>query len=146
MDQIFTNALNGLNEDDKQLPQIEHILPLLHRGIGIHHSGLLPLLKEVIEILFQEGLIKVLFATETFAMGLNMPAKTVVFSQVSKWDGKNLRYLTSGEYIQMSGRAGRRGLDERGIVIMMAHDKVEPSVMKNMIMVSYLNVLVIAQV
>ncbi len=70
-------------------------LPLLRRGIGIHHGGLLPILKEVIEILFQEGLIKVLFATETFSIGLNMPAKTVVFTAVNKWDGKEFRNLTS---------------------------------------------------
>lgn len=73
---VFENAIQSLSEDDRTLPQIEHILPLLRRGIGIHHSGLLPILKEVIEILFQEGLIKVLFATETFSIGLNMPAKT----------------------------------------------------------------------
>ena len=85
------------------------MLPMLERGIGIHHGGLLPILKEVIEILFQEGLIKALFATETFAMGLNMPARTVVFSSAKKFDGKDTRYISSGEYIQMSGRAGRRG-------------------------------------
>jgi ATP-dependent RNA helicase DOB1 len=77
--------------------------------LGIHHGGLLPILKEVIEILFQESLVKVLFATETFSMGLNMPAKTVVFTNVTKFDGNEFRNLTSGEYIQMSGRAGRRG-------------------------------------
>ncbi len=67
------------------------MLPLLKRGIGIHHSGLLPLLKEVIEILFQEGLVKALFATETFSMGLNMPARTCVFTNVRKFDGKDFR-------------------------------------------------------
>jgi ATP-dependent RNA helicase DOB1 len=108
-------------------------LPLLKRGIGIHHSGLLPILKEVIEILFQEGLVKALFATETFAMGLNMPAKTVVFTSVRKYDGQEFRWLSSGEYIQMSGRAGRRGLDERGIVILMVDEKMEPAVAKNML-------------
>jgi len=106
---------------------------LLKRGIGIHHSGLLPILKEVIEILFQEGLVKSLFATETFAMGLNMPAKTVVFTSVRKFDGQDFRWLNSGEYIQMSGRAGRRGLDARGIVILMVDEKMEPAVAKNML-------------
>lgn len=81
---VFNNATAGLSEEDRALPQIEHILPLLKRGIGIHHGGLLPLLKEVIEILFQEGLIKVLFATETFSIGLNMPAKTVIFTNVRR--------------------------------------------------------------
>ncbi|WAQ89719.1 hypothetical protein PtA15_11A410 [Puccinia triticina] len=82
VDTVFKNAISNLSEDDQGLPQIKHILPLLKRGIGIHHGGLLPILKEVIEILFQEGLIKVLFATETFSIGLNMPAKTVVFTTV----------------------------------------------------------------
>lgn len=131
--QVFENAISGLSDDDKTLPQIEHILPLLKRGIGIHHGGLLPILKEVIEILFQEGLIKVLFATETFSIGLNMPAKTVVFTNVRKWDGVNFRNLSGGEYIQMSGRAGRRGLDDRGIVIMMCDEKLEPSAAKGMV-------------
>lgn len=130
---VFTNAISNLSDDDRTLPQIEHILPLLKRGIGIHHGGLLPILKEVIEILFQEGLIKVLFATETFSIGLNMPAKTVVFTSVTKFDGRDFRPLSSGEYIQMSGRAGRRGLDERGIVIMMTDEKLEPAVAKNMV-------------
>ncbi|WWC59118.1 uncharacterized protein I303_101666 [Kwoniella dejecticola CBS 10117] len=131
--QVFENAIGGLSEDDKKLSQIEGILPLLKRGIGIHHGGLLPILKEVIEILFQEGLIKALFATETFSIGLNMPAKTVVFTSVRKFDGKDFRNLSGGEYIQMSGRAGRRGLDARGIVIMMCDEKIEPDAAKGMV-------------
>ncbi|KAL7411383.1 antiviral helicase [Mrakia frigida] len=130
---VFENAINALSEDDRDLPQIQSLLPLLKRGIGIHHGGLLPILKEVIEILFQEGLIKVLFATETFSIGLNMPAKTVVFNNVRKFDGKEFRNLSSGEYIQMSGRAGRRGLDDRGIVVMMVDEKLEPEAAKNMV-------------
>ncbi|KAF9132615.1 ATP-dependent RNA helicase mtr4 [Mortierella sp. 14UC] len=133
VNQVFNNAISSLSEDDRTLPQIEHIIPLLRRGIGIHHAGLLPILKEVIEILFQEGLVKVLFATETFSIGLNMPAKTVVFTSVRKWDGKETRWVSGGEYIQMSGRAGRRGLDERGIVIMMLDEKMEPAVAKGMV-------------
>lgn len=130
---VFNNAIEALSVEDRALPQIEHILPLLRRGIGIHHGGLLPILKEVIEILFQEGLIKVLFATETFSIGLNMPAKTVVFTAVRKWDGNEFRNLSSGEFIQMSGRAGRRGLDDRGIVIMMFDEKLEPGAAKTMV-------------
>jgi len=126
VDKVFENALRSLSDDDRSLPQITHILPLLRKGIGVHHSGLLPILKETIEILFQEGLIKVLFATETFSIGLNMPARTVVFTQVTKFDGVSNRPLTSSEYVQMAGRAGRRGLDDRGIVIMMVDDKLEP--------------------
>jgi len=130
---IFNNAIENLAADDRKLPQISNLLPLLKRGIGIHHGGLLPILKEVIEILFQEGLIKVLFATETFSIGLNMPAKTVVFTAARKFDGREFRNLSSGEYIQMSGRAGRRGLDDRGVVIMMCDEKLEPSAAKEMI-------------
>jgi ATP-dependent RNA helicase DOB1 len=130
---VFTSAIEMLSDEDKELPQIQHILPLLRRGIGIHHSGLLPILKETIEILFQEGLIKVLFATETFSIGLNMPAKTVVFTSVRKFDGTALRWVTPSEFIQMSGRAGRRGLDERGIVIMMIDEKMEPPVAKEIV-------------
>jgi len=130
---VFNSAIEMLSVEDKELPQIQHILPLLRRGIGIHHSGLLPILKETIEILFQEGLIKVLFATETFSIGLNMPAKTVVFTSVRKFDGTSLRWVTPSEFIQMSGRAGRRGLDERGIVIMMIDEKMEPAVAKDIV-------------
>lgn len=130
---VFNNAISVLHPEDQELPQIKHILPLLQRGIGIHHGGLLPILKEVIEILFQEGLLKVLFATETFSIGLNMPAKTVVFTSVRKWDGTTFRNLSSGEFIQMSGRAGRRGLDDRGIVIMMFDEQLEPDDAKQMI-------------
>ncbi len=130
---IFNNAIENLAEDDRQLPQITNLLPLLRRGIGIHHGGLLPILKEVIEILFQEGLIKVLFATETFSIGLNMPAKTVVFTATRKFDGKEFRNISSGEYIQMSGRAGRRGLDDRGVVIMMCDEKLEPASAMDMV-------------
>lgn len=131
--EVFNNAIDSLSDDDKKLPQVEHVLPLLKKGIGIHHGGLLPLLKETIEILFSEGLIKALFATETFAMGLNMPARTVVFTNARKFDGKDYRWISSGEYIQMSGRAGRRGLDDKGIVILMVDEKMSPAVGKNLV-------------
>ena len=130
---VFSSAIEMLSEEDRNLVQIQNILPLLRRGIGIHHSGLLPILKETIEILFQEGLLKVLFATETFSIGLNMPAKTVVFTSVRKFDGVSQRWVTPSEFIQMSGRAGRRGLDERGIVIMMIDEQMEPAVAKDIV-------------
>jgi len=130
---VFNSAIEMLSEDDRNLPQIQNILPLLRRGIGVHHSGLLPILKETIEILFQEGLIKVLFATETFSIGLNMPAKTVVFTSVRKFDGFSQRWLTPSEFVQMSGRAGRRGLDDRGIVIMMIGEEMDPAVAKEIV-------------
>ncbi|PHH53428.1 ATP-dependent RNA helicase mtr4 [Ceratocystis fimbriata CBS 114723] len=125
---VFRNAIETLPKADRELPGIKSILPLLERGIGVHHSGLFPILREVIEILFQESLIKVLFATETFAIGLNMPAKTVVFTSVMKFDGTGRRPLSASEYVQMSGRAGRRGLDLRGIVITLFDDFMDPDV------------------
>ena len=131
--EVFQNAMMVLSEEDRALPQVENVLPLLKRGIGIHHGGLLPILKETTEILFGEGLIKALFATETFAMGLNMPARTVVFTSAQKFDGKDMRWVSSGEYIQMSGRAGRRGLDERGIVILMVDDRMNPAIGKELV-------------
>ncbi|KAK8959177.1 hypothetical protein KSP40_PGU016018 [Platanthera guangdongensis] len=134
VDQVFKNAILCLSEEDRNLPAIQLMLPLLQRGIAVHHSGLLPIIKELVELLFQEGLVKALFATETFAMGLNMPAKTVVFTSVKKWDGDSHRYIGSGEYIQMSGRAGRRGKDERGICIIMIDEKMEMAVLKDMIL------------
>uniref|UniRef100_A0ACB8EPD5 Uncharacterized protein n=1 Tax=Sphaerodactylus townsendi TaxID=933632 RepID=A0ACB8EPD5_9SAUR len=136
VEEVFNNAIDCLSDEDKKLPQVEHVLPLLKRGIGIHHGGLLPILKETIEILFSEGLIKALFATETFAMGINMPARTVLFTSARKFDGKDFRWISSGEYIQMSGRAGRRGMDDRGIVILMVDEKMSPTVGKQLLKVS----------
>ncbi|KAK9804329.1 hypothetical protein WJX72_007219 [[Myrmecia] bisecta] len=133
VDGVFWNAVDCLSEDDRRLPQISALLPMLKRGIGIHHSGLLPILKEVIEILFQEGLLKALFATETFSTGLNMPAKTVVFTSPRKFDGGGFRWVSSGEYIQMSGRAGRRGLDDKGVVILQLDTRMEPALAKEMV-------------
>lgn len=124
---IFNNAIASLRPEDREIPIIEKMLPLLQRGIGIHHSGLLPIIKEIVEILFQESLLKVLFATETFSIGLNMPAKTVIFTALTKFDGVSRRLLTSGEYIQMSGRAGRRGLDDHGIAISLVTDSIAPA-------------------
>lgn len=86
------------------------------RGIAFHHAGMLPILKEVVEQLFTRGLIKLLFATETFAVGINMPAKTVVFDALTKFDGIRRTFFKSREYQQMAGRAGRRGMDETGFV------------------------------
>ncbi|XP_071715485.1 DExH-box ATP-dependent RNA helicase DExH10 [Rutidosis leptorrhynchoides] len=134
VENVFKNAILCLSEEDRNLPAIELMLPLLQRGIAVHHSGLLPIIKELVELLFQEGLVKALFATETFAMGLNMPAKTVVFTSVRKWDGDSHRYVGSGEYIQMSGRAGRRGKDERGICIIMIDEQMEMNTLKDMVL------------
>ena len=117
------------------IPQYHDIYTLLCRGIAYHHSGLLPLLKEIVEILFSKGFVKVLFCTETFAVGLNMPTKTVVFTGFKKFDDSigEMRILRNDEYIQMAGRAGRRGKDDKGIVIYVPdRDPVDPSELKNM--------------
>nr|XP_057902424.1 helicase SKI2W [Doryrhamphus excisus] len=116
---FFQKSLSRLRGGDRQLPQIVLMRDLLKRGVAVHHSGILPILKEVIEMLFSRGLVKVLFATETFAMGVNMPARTVVFDSIRKHDGTGFRNLLPGEYIQMAGRAGRRGLDATGTVIIL---------------------------
>uniref|UniRef100_A0A8C9TTE0 SKI2 subunit of superkiller complex n=1 Tax=Scleropages formosus TaxID=113540 RepID=A0A8C9TTE0_SCLFO len=116
---FFQKSLSRLRGGDRQLPQILLMRDLLKRGIAVHHSGILPILKEVIEMLFSRGLVKVLFATETFAMGVNMPARTVVFDSIRKHDGTGFRNLLPGEFIQMAGRAGRRGLDATGTVIIL---------------------------
>lgn len=123
--QIFMfieKSVTRLKKEDRELPQILKIRSLLERGIAVHHGGLLPIVKELIEMLFARGLIRVLFATETFAMGLNLPTRTVIFSEIQKHDGTGLRNLTPGEFTQMAGRAGRRGLDEKGVVIVMAYN------------------------
>ncbi|MXY27325.1 DEAD/DEAH box helicase [Candidatus Poribacteria bacterium] len=89
---------------------------LISRGIAYHHAGMLPTLKEVVERLFTSGLIQLLFTTETFAVGINMPACTVVFDSLEKYDGIGFRHLKAREYHQMAGRAGRRGIDTIGYV------------------------------
>jgi superfamily II RNA helicase len=103
----------------KATKQFFTVTQLLMRGVAFHHSGLLPLLKEIIEVLFAKGLVKVLFATETFAVGINMPTKTVVFTSYEKFDDSSngMRMLYTDEYIQMAGRAGRRGKDTEGLVL-----------------------------
>jgi superfamily II RNA helicase len=101
------------------LPEYDWLTKLLEKGIAVHHSGITPVFREMVEILFGKGYIKLLFATETFAVGINMPTKTVIFSSMTKYDGKSFRLLKSHEYTQMSGRAGRRGLDTVGNVIQL---------------------------
>src|SRR5204862_3265699 len=92
----------------------DHLRRLLEKGAAYHHAGLLPTLKEVVERVFTTGLLKLLFATETFAVGVNMPARTVVFNSINKFDGKRMGPIKTREHHQMSGRAGRRGIDEVG--------------------------------
>jgi len=121
---FVTRSLDRFKESDRKLRQVVALKEMLKRGFGVHHSGVLPLLKEITEILFCDGLVKVLFATETFAMGVNMPARSVVFDSVKKHDGRYRRYLLPSEYIQMAGRAGRRGKDSVGTVIVLCKREV----------------------
>ena len=115
--QVFASATASLSPADRSLPQVQSLLPLLLKGLATHHSGLLPVLKELVEILFGEGLLKLLFATETFAVGLHLPARCVVFAGWRKFDGRQRRVMLGAEYTQMSGRAGRRGVDAQGLCI-----------------------------
>ena len=100
-----------------ELPDYISLVSLLEKGIATHHSGMIPVLKEIVELLFVQGYIKMLFCTETFSCGLNMPIKTTIFTDLHKFDGKDFRMLYGYEYNQASGRAGRRGLDKQGYVI-----------------------------
>ena len=100
-----------------QLPEYQSMVALLEKGIAIHHAGVMPILREMVELLYAREFIKIVFCTETFAVGINMPTKTVIFTDVNKFDGNNERFLYSHEYTQMAGRAGRRGMDTIGHVI-----------------------------
>ncbi len=114
---------NLVNETSASL-----IYPLIKRGIAYHHAGMLPTLKEVIERLFTSRLIKVIFTTETFALGINMPSRSVVFDELRKYYGRYIRPLKTRDFYQMAGRAGRRGIDEEGFVycrINLSRIKVE---------------------
>lgn len=131
--QLNMNLIENVNEVEqlcvsilKKIPNYKEfmeteeyktMIDLLKRGIAIHHSGIMPILREMVELLFAKGCIKVLFATETFAVGVNMPAKTVLFTSLQKYTSNDFRCLLSHEYTQMAGRAGRRGLDKIGVVI-----------------------------
>ncbi len=100
--------------------------PLIEQGIAFHHAGMLPTLKEVVEQLFTSRLIKLIFTTETFALGINMPARSVVFDGLEKFYGTGFRNLTTRDFYQMAGRAGRRGMDERGFVYLRVHPQDIP--------------------
>jgi superfamily II RNA helicase len=116
------------------MPRVKELSNLLPRGIGFHNAGMLPVLKILVEDLFEQRLLKALFATETFAVGINMPARTVVFENLKKFDGRSLRMLHSREYFQMAGRAGRRGIDDFGHAISLFRpDDCAPGEIKNVL-------------
>ena len=113
---LFNDLVGKLNLSES--PHVSWLYPLIKRGIAYHHAGLLPSLKELIERLFTTGLIKLIFTTETFSLGINMPAKTVAFDDVVKYYGASggVRYLRTRDFFQMAGRAGRRGIDTQGFI------------------------------
>jgi superfamily II RNA helicase len=135
---LVENTFNYYMKDYKKiyeiLPQYQDVYMQLKKGVVYHHSGLIPILKEIIEILYSKGLVKILFATETFAIGVNMPTKTVLFTDLEKFDNNGLRELRSDEYSQMSGRAGRRGLDKFGsVIILPTMELPSENLIKNML-------------
>ncbi len=109
--------LEHLPQEDRNLQQVHALLKLLPRGLAFHHAGLLPGLKVLVETLFSRGHLRAVFATDTLALGINMPARSVVVGSLSKFDGQEMRLLTPNEYRQLTGRAGRRGMDVRGAAI-----------------------------
>ncbi|MFO8016039.1 MAG: DEAD/DEAH box helicase [Candidatus Woesearchaeota archaeon] len=111
--------LEGASKEIQSLKSTKMLRETLPYGIAFHHAGLIPLMKGIVEELFARGKIRVLYTTETFAVGMNMPAKTVCFKSPRKFDGVNFRFLNSKEYFQIAGRAGRRGIDKEGFVYMM---------------------------
>ena len=132
---FFDKCIKKLNEYDRKIGQVQALRQLLPTGVGVHHSGLLPILKEIVEILYSKGLIKILFATTSFSIGLNMPTRTVVFTDIVKYTDGKRGLLSSSEYLQMCGRAGRRGKDDKGNIYILLDDKlcqIEPSNVFNM--------------
>jgi ATP-dependent RNA helicase HelY len=117
IDHVLETYHQSLRPEDRDLEQVRIISRLARIGIGFHHAGLLPILKQLVEVLFSRGLMQVVFATDTLALGVNMPARTVVIGRMSKWDGRRRRPLIPNEFQQMAGRAGRRGMDTFGHVV-----------------------------
>ncbi|TMC58565.1 MAG: hypothetical protein E6J21_12910 [Chloroflexota bacterium] len=109
--------LEQLPKEDRSLQQVYALAELLPRGLAFHHAGLLPGLKVLVETLFARGHLRAVFATDTLALGVNMPARSVVVGSLSKFDGQEMRLLTPNEYRQLTGRAGRRGMDIHGAAI-----------------------------
>lgn len=115
MEVLQTDLIDAFQLDRAEL--VGEVFQLARHGIGYHHAGMLPRYKEVVERMFTSGLLKLLFTTETFAVGINMPARTAVFFGLKKFDGVTFDYLRTRDYMQMAGRAGRQGIDTEGIVV-----------------------------
>ena len=112
--EVAERRVEPLGDDDLSVLGFDEWLEGLERGVAAHHAGLVPLFRETVEECFAAGLLKVVFATETLSLGINMPARSVVIERFTKYGGAGRATLTSGEYLQLTGRAGRRGLDEEG--------------------------------
>ncbi|MBU4213289.1 MAG: DEAD/DEAH box helicase [Actinobacteria bacterium] len=112
--------------EDLAVLGVDQLTEALRRGVGAHHAGMLPLFKETVEDLFSRGLVKVVFATETLALGINMPARCVVLDSLVKWDGSRMADITAGEYTQLTGRAGRRGIDTEGHAVVLGRPGLDP--------------------
>ncbi|MFZ5852634.1 MAG: DEAD/DEAH box helicase, partial [Actinomycetota bacterium] len=116
----------GLPEEDLLVLDYGTFLEGLQRGVAAHHAGLLPTFKETVEELFAAGLVKAVFATETLALGINMPARSVVLERLVKWNGETHADITPGEYTQLTGRAGRRGIDVEGHAVVLWQPGLDP--------------------
>ncbi len=128
-DEIFSYVeakCRHLPDDDLQVLGYHEFLDGLTRGVAAHHAGMLPTFKQCVEELFLRGLVKAVFATETLALGINMPARTVVIEKLSKWNGEAHAAITPGEYTQLTGRAGRRGLDIEGHGVVLWQPGMNP--------------------
>src|SRR5207244_1692725 len=113
-----------MDEDDLATLGFYEFVEALTAGIAAHHAGMLPIFKETVEEMFEAGLVKVVFATETLSLGINMPAKTVVIEDLWKFQGERHELLTPGEYTQLTGRAGRRGIDQLGHAVVVYQRQV----------------------
>lgn len=123
--EVIAEKTKSLPEDDLIVLGYHEWVDSLERGIAAHHAGLLPAFKECVEELFQRGLIKAVFATETLALGINMPARTVVLEKLTKWNGESHVSVTPGEYTQLTGRAGRRGIDIEGNAVILWNKDID---------------------
>ena len=117
---------SNMPDEDLQVLGYHDLLDGLTRGIAAHHAGMLPRFKECVEELFLRGLCRVVFATETLALGINMPARSVVIEKLSKWNGETHADITPGEYTQLTGRAGRRGIDVEGHGVVLWQPGFDP--------------------
>ena len=117
--EIVQRRLGDIDDDDLDVLGYPQFVAQLEAGIAAHHAGLVPPFKETVEACFVEGLVKVVFATETLAVGINMPARSVVIEKLSKFTGEHHEFLTAGEFTQLTGRAGRRGLDDKGHAVVL---------------------------